>query len=123
MGSVGVGVAVGVSVGVAVGVSVGTSTGATSVGSSATWAGVGVASGELSTTIGKLTMLEVGVSSGKMSSAGKVVASGEGVNGTLRLGSRTVTGVLVISGVPAGVSTTGGMASIGVGVVGPNSAI
>ena len=114
-----VGVAVGVSVGVAVGVSVGAA-----VGNSATCAGVGVAKGELSTTIGKFTIFEVGVSSGEKSA---VVISGEGVKGTLRLGKRTVTGVLVISGVPVGtsrgISSGGGVTSRGVGVVVPNSAI
>jgi hypothetical protein len=64
---VSVGVAVEVSTGkVGVAVSVGVSVGVGSaVGNSATCAGVGVASGELSTTIGKLIIFDVGLSSGK----------------------------------------------------------
>ena len=81
-GTVSVGVAVAVSTGsraVAVGVSVGVSVGVgASVGNSATWAGVGVAKGELSTTIGRLMIFEVGVSRGNSPSLTAIVASGVG---------------------------------------------
>ena len=116
MVSVGVGVAVsttgcGVSVGVSVGsaVAVAVSVGVF-VGTSATRAGVGVATGELSLTMGSTITLGVDVSSNV--SGGVLAASATGgvdVAGALSPGKWIVSGVAVAVGSPLARSESGGV--------------